>query len=449
MPFVQSEKSCLNNSAFSFSLTQKNHLQKIIQITIDQGYIQALYQQGLEAQKSQVQTFGFEKGATPLYYIEQNYRPTIIEHLKELLFTHCAINMLCQVLHKKKLVIIGDPILSKSTLDVLGNIQFSFTLTTSSLDNGDKWQRLSLRAPERKNYKDLDRQVESFIKDETEKANQSLGSKISVGDWVCFDLALANSKQEPLLPDYNDTLWIRLTDEEPDREVKELFYEKSVGDAFAASSNFLQQYVSNRLNANYVFLITIKDHIPHSYFSFDDFKHHFGIKHNKELHQKLIEVFSYRNDLSQRRETIEAAFKLLLKHYFITVPKPLLEKQRQRVLSVVHENPDYHVYKAQNDFKEKIRLLAEKQLKEAIIVDSIAYADNISISQQDVRGYLNLNKRARTKEFIYFDLPSTRVQGQEIPISNEILKQYCLREKTLNHIIHHLTKKYNSQRNEK
>ena len=45
------------------------------------------------------------------------------------------------------------------------------------------------------------------------------------------------------------------------------------------------------------------------------------------------------------------------------------------------------------------------------------------------------------KDFIYFDPFVTKIQGQEIPISAATLKQACLREKTLNHIIYHLTKK--------
>jgi len=45
------------------------------------------------------------------------------------------------------------------------------------------------------------------------------------------------------------------------------------------------------------------------------------------------------------------------------------------------------------------------------------------------------------KEFIYFDIPHTKLKGQEIPLATKELAQACLREKTLNHIIYHLTRK--------
>ena len=78
------------------------------------------------------------------------------------------------------------------------------------------------------------------------------------------------------------------------------------------------------------------------------------------------------------------------------------------VLRAVQVNPDYHVYKSQLDFKEKIRQLAEKQLKETIIIDAIAYQEGIEITDEDVRSYLNFLQRPRTKEFVYFAPPPTR-----------------------------------------
>ena len=66
---------------------------------------------------------------------------------------------------------------------------------------------------------------------------------------------------------------------------------------------------------------------------------------------------------------------------------------------------------------------------------------DIDVSHTDLKNYLNLTKRPRTKEFLHFDPPMTKIRGQEHPVLNEELSRMCLREKTLNHIIYHLTKK--------
>lgn len=427
---------------FKFNIEPDQLNQHLISIDITSKYVDSLYNEALNAQKTKIQTYGFSKGETPLYYIKHNFRPNILEHIKELLFTHCVLNFLSKSLYENKIVVAGEPKLKEINIDSSSNAKFIFSIIKiNNENNDDRWKKINFKAPERKNYKDLDRQVDFFIKEEVDKAKKNSTNTINVGDWVCFEMVIINSSHKAILENHKDQLWVRISDEEADRELHELFFGKKAGDVFITRSVFLQEYISNELDMNYLFAINIKDFIPNSHFCFDHFKNHFQLKNPKEMHQKLIEVFSFRNDVSQRRETIEAAFKLLLKQYFITIPQHLLDYQKQVVLNSVHTNPDYHVYKAQSDFKDKIRLLAEKQLKERIIIDSIAYQENLKVSDKEIMGYINLIKRPRTKEFIYFNLPSTRLNGQEVPLSTEIVKQYCLREKTLNDVIYYLIKK--------
>ena len=168
------------------------------------------------------------------------------------------------------------------------------------------------------------------------------------------------------------------------------------------------------------------------------FQHHFKIKTTKELHQKFIEIFSFRNDLSQRREIVDSAFRTLLKYYQIQLPYELVNEQEKLVLLALRRNPDYPVYKAQKDFYRKVTLLAEKQLKEEILIDHIAHQEEVALTEQDVRAYLNMLQRNRTKEFIHFSLPPTQLSGQEQPIPAGILNKSCIREKTLNYVVQRL-----------
>lgn len=425
---------------FNFNIFEKKQNHHIAKITLYNQYISAVYKEALQVQKEEASTYGFLKGTAPLHYIESTYKPNILEHLKNLFFTHCIMNFLCQSLYINKVVLAGEPTLIDISLDPENDAEFVFGLwkITDKLD--EKWKKINLRAPGRKNYKDIDRQVETFIKEEV-KTEEFNNNTIVKGDWVGFDMQLVNSKQEPIIDGYKDNLWVKISNEEGDRELHELFLGKKVGDVFLTKNSFLQDYISNESNIKYAILVYIKAYVPHEHFSLDLFKNHFHLKSIKDIHSKFIEVFSFRNDLSQRRETIEATLKLLFKQYYIPLPQYLLERQKQIVLSAVHDNPDYHVYKSQRDFKDKIKLLAEKQLRETIIIDAIAYQEGISVNEKDILSYLNLMNRQRTREFIYFKIPSTRFNGQEVPLSSEILKQYCLREKTLNYIINYLTKK--------
>jgi FKBP-type peptidyl-prolyl cis-trans isomerase (trigger factor) len=425
-----------------FSISNESADISIAKVQVSASMVDRMYQYVLCAQKQEARTYGFTQGTAPLTYIEHTHKPHILEHLKEFFFTHCVINFLCKELFQRRFVVIGDPWLIEAVVSPVRGASFLFELHTlnSSVFRND-WKRLPFKCPERKNYKDLDRQVTTFLKEENERLQSHTDESIQLGDWISFELSMLNSDGTPILENYVDTLWLKIGEEEADRDAQALFLNKKVNDCFSTKSPFLQSYMSLIANIDYTFQVKIKERIPAAYFSLDLFKRHFKLKSAKETHLKLIEVFSYRNDLSQRRETVEAIFKTLLHGHSLHTPSHLISRQQKLVLEAVHVNPDYHVYKSQDDFKHKVRLLAEKQLKETLLIDCVSSNEHVQATDFDVLSYLNLSKRARTKEFIYFDIPPTKIRDQEIPLPQELLRLYCLREKTLNYIISALTRK--------
>lgn len=425
---------------FSFDLVSQEPSLLTAMITIKQTFIDTLYMKALNAQKDEAITYGFSKGTTPLSYIEATFKPSLLSHVQDVLLTHCVISFLKKSLRAHKLILANEPHLVDIDIQPHKDARFIFSLQQFVPTLKSDWKKFAFKAPERKNYKDLDRQVELFLKEETAR-EETLSELIAIGDWICFESMLLDNNDSPLLEGHADTVWLKMGDEEADKEAQTLFLNKKVGDSFVTDHPFLQASIGNELKTPYKFKITILDRVAHGAFSLALFKKHFKLKTAKDVHLKLIEIFSYRNDLSQRRETVEAALKMLLNHHHLSLNSNLVQEQKKSVLKEVHANPDYHVYKAQHDFKDKVTKLAEKQLKETILIDAISYAENINLSQEDVMSYLNFMKRPRTKEFIYFDLPSTKLREQEMPVSHDMIGQFCLREKTINHVIYQLTKK--------
>lgn len=418
---------------------QKNNTQHAI-ITILAPLVDALYKKALAAQQADTVTYGFNQGATPLSYIEATFRPHLINHVQNVLLRHCALKALKQGIHTHKLILANAPRLIDIDIQLHGHARFSFEIIPVNPSIKNDWKKLPFKAPERKNYKDLDRQVEFFLKEEATR-EATMKDVIVIGDWICFTITLCDEQDQPLLHGYTDTVWLKIGDEEADKEAQQLFLNKKVGDSFITDHPFLQTSINNELNTSYHCKVTIIERVPYSAFSIALFKKHFRLKTAKDVHLKLIEIFSYRNDISQRRETVEAVLKLMVNHHPLILHSSIVQEQKSYVLKEVQDNPDYLVYKAQNDFKEKITRLAEKQLKEAILIDAFGYHEDITLAKEDIMSYLNFMKRPRTKEFIYFDLPSTKIEEQEMPICEDILSQYCLREKTMNHLIYYLTRK--------
>ncbi len=425
---------------FGFSVVEEKPQRQRATVVIGKEYVHALYHEALVSRRKQVKTYGFTKGSTPMHYIEQNFRSNILEHLKELLFTHCVVHLLYDSLNSKKLVVVGDPDLVDIKLQPEGNAEFIFRLANVSFDREERWKRLKLKPLRRKNYKDLDRQVDLFIKEELDFKKKTPDSDIiALEDWVNFEVSLLDADKNDLIPGYTSDLWIKLQSGEDDKDLHELLLGKKVGDKFFSDSVFLQEYVSPASDIEYSFQVEVKRCLPGAFFCLEHFKKQFGLE-DMEVHAKLVEVFSTRNDITLRRETIEAAFKLLHKQYYMILPPHLLELQMKMVLEALQNTPDYHVYKARDDFYDKVKGLAEKQLKEAIIVDSIAYQEEITVDSDDICAYLNLLKRPRVKNFMYFGLPKPKALGQETPLTTALLKRYCLREKTLNHILKEILK---------
>jgi FKBP-type peptidyl-prolyl cis-trans isomerase (trigger factor) len=410
-------------------------------ITIPAEQVNNLYHETALDQKDNTNTHGFIKGQTPLSYIKEHYKSTLTEHLKEFFFKYCVLSQLYKQLHESQTAIAGEPRLEEIILTPDKDALFIFEISLSTPIEFRDWKALPFKAPKRKNYKDIDRQVELFIKEEEQFFTQYASDLIQIGDWICFDIMLLDKMHRPLLGTHREHVWLKIGNEEADGPFQELFLSKKIGDEITSSSSCLQEYFSTQLDTNYFFKIIILDRIPASHFSFDLFKHHFRIKNTKEMHQKLIEVFSFRNDISQRRMMAEESLKLLISKHQIDVPHYLVLRQQKSVLESVRHNPDYHVYKTENAFKDMIKQLALKQARELLFIDQMAYHEDISVTHDDIKSYLNLLKRARTKEFVYFNPPPTKIQGQEMPLPSEILKRCCLREKTLNHVIYHLTRK--------
>lgn len=409
-------------------------------VIIPRHLVDMLYHEAARSQQRSTQTYGFQIGDVPLEYIKQNFKENLVEHLKELLLKYGVIGFLYEYIRTQKLVVAGEPRLHAMHVEPGQDACFTFELTLFPELSIYEWKYFPFKAPKRKNYKDLDRQVESFMNEELMRLQNHRKNALSVGDWANFTITLLDANGKPLWGNFKQNYWFKLNEDETESPLRTLFLERELGDKFDSDHKTLQEYFSHTLDTHYMFRVEITNMLPHNYFCFDHFKKTFRIKTNKDMHKKLIEVFSYRNDISQRHAMVEEAFSTLLSKHRFVIPNYLILRQQKILVESIQHSPDYNVYRVQKNFQEHIRKLAEKQCMETIFIDKLAYHENLTVSDDDIKGYLNLSNRPRMKEFIYFELPSSKIQGQEVPIATEELKRTCLREKAINYVIYHLTK---------
>ena len=424
----------------TFEVLEKTPALISASVKVSPRLINKIYRNSLIAFSKKTKPQGLIAGSTPVSYIEKNFKNTILDQLKNFVFWYPVISFLYQELRNKKLVIAGEPRLKDIKLTPEDGAEYFFELTPVEEPEIDEWKYLPFKSPKRKLYKDLDKQATNFISEEEKFKAAHVDNSVGLNCWICFDLYLTDEDKNPVIDEEKETLWLKIGNEETSLPFQSLFLGKKIGDIFYSDARCLHDYFNDEIDPCYLFRIEIKDIVYHDYFSMEDLKEHFEIKTNKKAHQKMIEVFSFRNDLSLRRAIIEEAFNLMLTKFPIRPPESTVLRQQQRILNDLQYNPDYSVYKLQKGFLDKVYKLARKQIRETILIDFLAYKENLQVTHRNIVTYLNLTKRPRTKEFIFFRHPIIQANDQEMPLSSEILKQYCLREKMLNYMIEQLTK---------
>lgn len=407
-------------------------------ITVSQDIIDKLYQHTLSLQQH-IDTIGFSKKNAPLHYLDTYYKENILNHLKEFLLKYSVISFFYQQLREQRILTAGEPRLMDIHLTPEKDAQYIFQFTPVKRATVRDWRYLPFKAPARKKYKDIDKQASNFISEERLQQSNVDKHEIAAGDWVLFEATILDQNKKPFLKNLSESLWIQIGSEETSEPFRNLFLGKKKDEHFISNHLCLQEYFSQN-DYDYIFDIFIKEILPYHYFCFDSFKKHFRLKSDRKMHQKIVEVYSFRNDISLRRAMVEEAFSLINRTYPLDIPESVILRQEKILREELQANPDYTVYKLQTDFDHKVRLLAEKQVRENLLIDYFALQENINIDDTDVFNYLNLTKRPRTKEFIHFLHPEIRANEEESPIPHESLKYLCIKEKTINHILYHFTK---------
>lgn len=435
----ETSSTCINTAIIECSVKKiSSHLANIT-IVVDNTPVRALKKEAIEIYKRTIKTAGLE--SIPDTYVETNYRKEIKSTLEHFILHHFVIDYLTNEILDKKIAATNNPRLVGIEVTETHQIRYSFDVSVAELIDIREWKNFSFKAPKRKNYKDLDKQVALFLKEQCEKYDVSKHEEVEAHDWVCFEAYVINpSRQEALFNAHSNIFWIKVHEKTIEQPVVENFMQKKINDFFITNELFLSKNLKRSLQQQLFFHITIKTLVKGAYFSLESFKTMFKLKNKLEVHEKLIEVFSYRNDLSQRKAIIEEMFHLFFSKHRFEVPKHLILRKQEEILNYIRKRPDYQVYKLHKNFLDQVGLLAEKQLKEEILIDQIAGNENIRVDYRDIQNYLNLFTNERIKEFVYFKPFGSTLEESTEPIHNTILKLICRREKTLNYVLHILTR---------
>ena len=414
----------------------------LFSVTVPAKITESFFKLAIERQQSTMNPIGFKKGLAPLSYIQEHFKTPMISHLKDLGLKFFGINTLLQQIRAQKLVLVGTPELQEIKVDAQGNAVYTFQGMTPKELYMQSWKYLPFKPTPRKKYRDIDKQVLAFLQDEEKSCKLYNPQKgIQVGDWVCLKAWVVDGQNNPIFEQHAANIWLRIGDEEPDIDFQNLFLGKKIGDTLITDHQSFQSYFCENSSSNYTFIIQVQDIVPYHAFSLDLFKSYFKIKTHKDLLAKMTEVFSFSNDISQRRSIAHEALGIIIRKNQIILPDASIATQKRHIIGDLQFKPDFMVYKMDPEFDTHVTNMAKRQLLDGVVAEFVGYQDGISVSHNDIKTMLQLTQRPRLKDFLYFPFIKSQLNGQEFPIEHESLHHFGLREKAINHIIYHLTKK--------
>jgi FKBP-type peptidyl-prolyl cis-trans isomerase (trigger factor) len=136
-----------------------------------------------------------------------------------------------------------------------------------------EWKNFAFKSPNRKRYKDLDKQVKTFLETQTHSSPHAQEGIIEETDWVNFSALLLDEDHKQIFQQLNSDFWIKLQKSELANQFKSNFIGKKQGESFITNElNF--EDPSDTFNcAEPNFLITIKSVVKGNSLSIDYFKH--------------------------------------------------------------------------------------------------------------------------------------------------------------------------------
>lgn len=411
-----------------------------ISIVIPKDIVKKFYDFLIKEKQKEIIVIGFEKGNVPIKYLKEHFKNIFEKTISETFFSIYVYKEIIKNIRNKGLFVNLLNIKPHIEIDLTENLlSYSYELPFYEIIKESVSYIKKIKIPIRKKYKDLDKQAETMIQIEEKNSKKIEAQKINYYDWIKINVSIFDTNEnKEVIPDYNVNLWIRISPENIDREIQSLFIGKSKNDSFISNVKCIQQFICPHSFTKYNFLIKIEDHVSNIFFSFDNFKNFFECKDNNDLKDKIIEIFSSRNDISIYRGTCQLLFKSLFDIYKFKISETIIKNFEENILKNIVHNPDYLIYQSDKSFYKNINILACQNTREIILIDYLSFIDKINIKNEDIAWYMNTLQRNRLKDFLYFDNSFLRYQQKETPILHEVIEHIVYREKTLQKRVYNL-----------
>lgn len=383
-------------------------------------------------------TPGLHGTKLPLNYTQQYFSAEIERDAKQFIFDNFIQESIIYNLDERKIHLINWPRLIEVQTNPDGSYLYTFAISVAPQITVNNWKNNTYLPPRRKNYTDLDIQVASFIQQLGQIAPPSNASLVEHGDWVKFSSCLRSPHTSSPLQSAI-TYWVHIATANIPTRYTEALMGKSVGSRFMLPATDRPLEGASAPYAEYYYDVTVLSIIKNDYLSLPDLAACLEVPSTEMIPDRLIEIFSFRNDASLRHAIVEELFYLLFSVYRFDVAPHAITRRKELLLTLMQHAPESTIYAKQKQFLPHIALHAEVRLKEEALIDAIATHENTQITDADIRHYIQLSSHERLRDFVYFTPLADDLASSYEPLSEQQLLRIVRREKTLNAVIAQLS----------
>lgn len=366
----------------------------------------------------------------PESYTSTYFAQEILQETKAFIYNNLVCGELSAYQAKLPFTFLTTPRFQEVEIEEDGSYQYLFEVGCKELLKVSEWEKLDCVIPSRKNYNDIDIQVTNFIKKLEEVAQQSSNNTIEVGDWVCF-----STVPTALFPK-KGKYWFFITSNENKNGLEQALLGKSCKETVHIQPDLFYYNAPSSLFASEEnFTLTIESILKKQSFSIKTLQHLFTLHTPEEIHGKLIEIFSFREDIPLRKAIIEEFFYAAFLKYRFEIPPHSIIRKKQELLELLKTTHEHRLFTKNDSFVAALDKLAELKIKETALMDSIAFQEAVTVSDEDIKAYLECLEDPRGQEFIHFNFFNDQYIDITHPFLEDELLSFVKREKTLNTVL--------------
>lgn len=329
---------------------------------------------------------GFREGKAPRDLLEKHYGERVTKEAIEDLIA----DSYRQAVEEEGLTPLGYPRISEVKLDDKNVLSFKAEFNTRPKVDVKGYKGLSLKKKKVQiSEEDVDRSINS-LRESTAKFKECAGRPVQIGDYiVCDSHIFVDGKP---IAKKRENIWMPIEENSYVPGVSKALIGAALNEEKEVEATLPEGFpVKEHANKKAVFKIKIKEIKEKVLPQIDDeFARDLGYNNLAELRDSIRKVLESQVERQTRQDLERQVIEKLLESSSFNVPSSLVDEQLKYVVEEEKARLKKQGIKEEDlaakdkELADKLRPVAEKQVKTMFILDEIAHKENITVSREEM-----------------------------------------------------------------